>query len=386
MGADRWIKSAAGLLMPNPQLAAPFRFMPCEKCCDDCPSFSDSFVGRETIGDNWEVVSGGWEMIEDEGIKATTSDSTLKLLVTQPDGSSPAVHVSVSAVGKNGGDKARLYADFTASDDSHYAEVEYGTPSQDGYLSIWNSGGQISSRVPVAELSAGKLAGIGMCVSPAKIIATASLQAADGHIISRSVEADNPPHSFSSVDVAIGTGEVNGNVTFSKFKTTEHANDNEECPDCGGCIVCYGLPESILLDFTGFDGVGICPDLTDGPYVASNPIFAENIAIGNCYWVWRFVFTPPLDTFVTAVGILIGNGMHADRMLGAECVIDGLPTNKWVAMPFIEQSRRLAPVVSWCRRLPSFPQCTDANGDYGVADFILNSWVCRGGSVTVEVL
>ncbi len=33
MGADRWIKSAAGLLLPNPQLAAPFRFMPCESCC-----------------------------------------------------------------------------------------------------------------------------------------------------------------------------------------------------------------------------------------------------------------------------------------------------------------------------------------------------------------
>ena len=35
MGADRWVKSAAGLLMPNPQLAAPFRFMPCKECCDD---------------------------------------------------------------------------------------------------------------------------------------------------------------------------------------------------------------------------------------------------------------------------------------------------------------------------------------------------------------
>lgn len=35
MGADRWVTSAAGLLMPNPQLASPFRFMPCEECCDE---------------------------------------------------------------------------------------------------------------------------------------------------------------------------------------------------------------------------------------------------------------------------------------------------------------------------------------------------------------
>ncbi len=40
MGADRWVKSAAGLLVPNRKLAAPFRFMPCEDCCDPpspCP-------------------------------------------------------------------------------------------------------------------------------------------------------------------------------------------------------------------------------------------------------------------------------------------------------------------------------------------------------------
>ena len=39
MGADRFIRRASGLLVPKMEFAAPWRFLPCESCCDEgCPT------------------------------------------------------------------------------------------------------------------------------------------------------------------------------------------------------------------------------------------------------------------------------------------------------------------------------------------------------------
>ncbi len=67
MGADRWVKSAAGLLMPNRQLAAPFRFMPCEDCCSSLETCSDCL--------DWtvdEIVSDAVTLVVPEGFTVLT--------------------------------------------------------------------------------------------------------------------------------------------------------------------------------------------------------------------------------------------------------------------------------------------------------------------------
>lgn len=266
---------------------------PCN-CCG-CIYFSDTFLGRDEIGDNWTQISSSWEIASDDGVSTASDNANLRLNVAQPGGSSPAVIVSADVTARNGGDTAKLHAAFVTGSLTHFLQLEFATTAQAGRMSIWKNNTRISDYVSVPGLVGGSDAGASFCISPDGISGSVEVRLPDGSRTIREIEPTTlPPYTLTSINVAIGTGTVNGKVTFTNYKATEHANDEDSCPDCGGCIPCRVVPSEWQVTLAGFTGLDPCCDSLNDTYVLSNPTYHTlPVTFGECRWQWLFVPDEP---------------------------------------------------------------------------------------------
>lgn len=291
-----------------------FRFGTCPDCCGEpesvgCGYFVDNFT-RSTIGPDWTVDSGVWAIAvtrdqENNIISGKLETGQGKATIVPnatPQTALLGVVVSVELTIASVGDQARVYVNYGDTAGAWYVQVER---TSDGFNPLYTVAIFDGDDTLVSSILPFTTIGIitydvllTVCFSSVRIATKIT------HGVTNFSGPSYNTDVLSTNEVAIGTGNVPGNLRFDNVSLSHHQTIvplDDTCIKCRDCLSCkYKTPDTIMVTLpelpeNPFAPCGNCADYA-GDYILQR---VELDSDGDeAPWtgrscVYQYVFDPP---------------------------------------------------------------------------------------------
>lgn len=210
-------------------MVAPWRFLPCETCCEGCVYFTDSFnrANGSDLGADWTEVGGDWSIAGNK--LAITADNAAAVCGQLGDDEEVTVLVNLTFGAK--GDQLQVLVDYVDPNNYWFAQYEAGDPAlNNAIVQIYQRvGGMNNLKATYSAAQIAPTATITAVVCFGATMLNANYSLDGGATISPLVSY---PATASTSKCGLGTGICGGTVTFDDFQLSAHYDNNDACTRC----------------------------------------------------------------------------------------------------------------------------------------------------------
>lgn len=258
-------------------------------CCEPCDIFSDTFTRADssTPGTDWTEDSGDWDITSNALTISATTGGVITCNTLHPAGQA-RVYITCQIKATNGGDIARIIADYQDSANFHFGQIVFGVGGSISVNQRVAGVDTVLDSTAVISLTTGAFADFALC-----------LDEADGqfrltHGTSNDAVSSFTP--FGSGQFGLGTGgTVAGTLTFDNFDADKSGFGCARCTvECTACTS-GTTPRQMAVTLTGFSCTGL-----NGTYVLEQDL---NGGSRGCAYLLDFSSTCPQDQ----LGVIIGS-------------------------------------------------------------------------------